>query len=279
MNRLISDKINQLFAIYGSMSDEMLRLRILNGENAGDVLVYVIYGRYFELLRNQYRLIDGEGDYFFDMLAELEYYLFKGLYKELREYDGTTAFSTWISGVARRIFIKRLPGMYGKGVDAEELREYLSPRPYNELERVEIMYEAIRELDDNDCKYVMMKQIEGYTGEEVAMRLTQKHISEGIKSKLLGPTRVTPANVYKIKERAIEEVVKFMEKYPYTSNQNAVSAVDVILNYEHLLNGEGALKQKQDENTKAYAYSSIIYRLLDVYEEVKKYAESPKRKD
>jgi hypothetical protein len=141
------------------------------------------------------------------------------------------------------------------------------------------MYEAIRELDDNDCKYVMMKQIEGYTGEEVAMRLTQKHISEGIKSKLLGPTRVTPANVYKIKERAIEEVVKFMEKYPYTSNQNAVSAVDVILNYEHLLNGEGALKQKQDENTKAYAYSSIIYRLLDVYEEVKKYAESPKRKD
>jgi RNA polymerase sigma factor (sigma-70 family) len=198
---------------YISLTDlELVSCIITDGNE--EAFIYLLYqksyARLTSIVWNTY------GDTFFlnDLMNELYIHLKKNNWKALRTYEGKAQLTTWIYRVASNLFHEKQKLLIDFSEKTVTLEKGILP-PENEtlspeqLDRLVELYDAIARLANDDYKFVLLKELEGYHPDEIAEQLTNVRIEE---NRLTDNKSVTVANVYNIKKRAINKVALMIKQ-------------------------------------------------------------------
>jgi len=140
-----------------------------------------------------------------ELISELYLFLREDNWRKVREFEGRSKFSTWLSVVSIRFFLKRKAKLIDSGskyaLCSDKVMNLSGKSPYEEMIRKIDLINAIQRLQSPRDKYVILSlEIEGYEADEVALNLG-----------------VTKANLYNIKKRALEKLSKSLNEYNYAN--------------------------------------------------------------
>lgn len=206
---------------YATLPDKRLVAMILDGnEEAGVHLVYVKYDkdidyhilRYYDNLR------------FKDDLTNYLYIQVKGVkgdWSPLRSFQWRCSLRTWFNSVASHLFIEKKKELIGladvsTSIDTPE-GETLAKRIIQDEKKnakLVMLMEAINRLENEDYRFILLKEIEGYSAKEIAQLLEAKRIEENRLKKRPSGKLITPTAdyVYMIKNRALKDVKVIVEQ-------------------------------------------------------------------
>lgn len=205
---------------YSKLSDaEIVSLAIEKGnEEALTYLLYEKYYRRFCFLANRYY---GTLFYLEDLIIELYLRLKgqKGDWKVLNSFQGKSSFETWLCRVASNLFLEKRPELIGfvertVSIDGTDNNGTVKePAPDENIEEV-LLLEAINRLENEEYKFILLKELEGYSPAEIAKMLTEQRRKEGrmkYRSNKDGKEIIPTADyIYMIKSRALKEVSDIM---------------------------------------------------------------------
>ena len=224
-SKYINDTISRLVKRYGKASDEDLVRDLIAGLNSGESLFYLLYGRYIRLLASIFLRLSKNAEYFSDLMAELELHLLNNNCYALRNFRGDASFSSWLSVTAHNLFVDKLPQI--ENLYTDELIEVDSTNEWINIstnaDSFDELRQALLRLPSADQRIVIMKELEGYTPEEIAEILSQIRRSSQQEN-----VSVNIANVYKIKQRArakLEQIIKVQFRALYSADQSDASYV------------------------------------------------------
>jgi RNA polymerase sigma factor (sigma-70 family) len=171
---------------YKDLSDPHIVELILQDGNE-EAALYLLYNRYEKDLRFLSMRYYDSLEYLDELIAEL-YLKFKGKdgdWAPLKSFQWRSSFRTWFSSVASHLFLEKkneLIGLTEKAVSIDNLDknpEYLLPsESIEENKNLVVLMEAINRLDE-DYKFILIKDIEGYNAIEISKMLTEKRRLEG----------------------------------------------------------------------------------------------------
>lgn len=198
---------------YNDMTDrEIVDLIIAGNEEA---MLYLLYDRYEDDLKfYAWR--------YYDSLAYLEdltnylYMQFKGKngdWQPLKSFQWKCKFRTWFCSVASHLFLNKRDELIGLGekgdsigTDDEE-HVLLEPEPEPANEKLVMLMEAINRLKNDDYRFILIKELEGYNHKEIAEMMVAKRKTEGKVTFYKGEIVVPDARYVDMnKARALKEV-------------------------------------------------------------------------
>ncbi len=200
---------------YSSLSDRDLVAAVLDGDE--DAMLYLMYEKYYDDLRFYAWKYYGNFDYLEDLVNYL-YLQFKGKegdWQPLRNFQWRCSFRTWFSSVASHLFLE-------KKSDLMAYDDLEDQAPEQENEKSVMLMEALSRLKNEDYRFVLIKELEGYNHKEIALMLAEKREKENKNHTYNGKTVVPNAQyVDMVKSRAVKElkaVVKQVKEEWYGNN-------------------------------------------------------------
>lgn len=206
---------------YTTLPDKKLVALILDGnEDAGMHLVYVKYDKDidYHILRYYDNLL------FKDDLTNYLYIQVKGTkgdWSPLRSFQWRCTLRTWFNSVASHLFLEKKKELIGLGnistsIDTPEGANVAKRiiQDENKNANLVMLMEAINRLENEDYRFILIKELEGYKPKEIAQLLGKMRIDEARLKKRSDGSSITPTAdyVYMIKNRAVKEVKVIVEQ-------------------------------------------------------------------
>ena len=204
---------------YADMTDkEIVDLIIAGNEEA---MLYLLYDRY----ENDLKFYAWR---YYDSLAYLEdlinylYIQFKGKngdWQPLKSFQWKCKFRTWFCSVASHLFLEKRDELIGlggkdgsKGTDGGD-KPIPEPTPEPENQKLVMLMEAINRLENDDYRFILIKELEGYNHKEIAEMMVAKRKKENKVTFYKGKIVVPDAHYVDMnKARAIREVKAIVEQ-------------------------------------------------------------------
>lgn len=175
--------------IYDSYSERGLIDTILSGNE--EAAIYLIYNRYYRDLRYLCKDYCGSYEFLDDVLQEV-YLLLKGKngdWHPLSTWTGMASFRTWLNHAVQNYFCSNRDYLIGlrekklyseKEDDPDPVEKVESRYPSIEenMQKV-LLLEAINKLKNQDQKLVILKELQGYSHDEIAAILNRVRREEG----------------------------------------------------------------------------------------------------
>jgi len=166
-------------SIYDSYSERELVDAILSGNEVA--AIYLIYNRcYVDLRYLCYMYCNSRDEYLEDVFHEI-YLVLKGKngdWQPLTTWTGMSSLRTWLNIVASHWFQKNKDYLIGLREKKLYREKEDDPDPVEEVEsrhstveqymQKALLLEAINNLKNKDQKLVLVKELEGYSHEEIA---------------------------------------------------------------------------------------------------------------
>ena len=208
-----------LYKSYNDMTDkEIVDLIIAGNEEA---MLYLLYDRY----ENDLKFYVWR---YYDSLAYLEdlinylYIQFKGKngdWQPLKSFQWKCKFRTWFCSVASHLFLEKRDELIGlggkdgsKGTDGGD-KPLPEPKPEPENQKLVMLMEAINRLENDDYRFILIKELEGYNHKEIAEMMVAKRKKENKVTFYKGKIVVPDAHYVDMnKARAIREVKAIVEQ-------------------------------------------------------------------
>lgn len=177
---------------YKPLSDKEIVDKVITAPYNEEAAVYLLFDRYDPLLAKIYRdVFVNDSNWYEDCLDDLVIYL-KGKdndWERLRSFQWRCQFSSWLKPTAANRFKEIKPYLIGKipfptSIDDEDAHVQLpddGEESYEAIERKVMLLEAIRELEDPDQKFVVIKRLEGYNSQEIAELMKKAWKKHGIR--------------------------------------------------------------------------------------------------
>lgn len=204
---------------YGDMTDkEIVDLIIAGNEEA---MLYLLYDRYENDLKfYAWRYYDSLV-YLEDLINYL-YIQFKGKngdWQPLKSFQWKCKFRTWFCSVASHLFLEKRDELIGlggkdgsKGTDSGD-KPLPEPKPEPENPKLVMLMEAINRLENDDYRFILIKELEGYNHKEIAEMMVAKRKKENKVTFYKGKIVVPDAHYVDMnKARAIREVKAIVEQ-------------------------------------------------------------------
>lgn len=200
---------------FETLSDKRLVAIILEGnEEAGVFLVYVKFDKDIEYYTiRYYNNLQFKEDLSNDLYLQIRGS--KGDWKPLRSFQWKCSLRTWFSSVASHLFLEKRKQLIGLGdvstsidtPEGEVIAKGFRQDENNNAQLVMLM-EAINRLKNDEYRFILLKEIEGYTPKEIAQLLGAKRIHENReKTRPDGRAIIPTADyIYMVKARALKEV-------------------------------------------------------------------------
>ena len=204
---------------YGDMTDkEIVDLIIAGNEEA---MLYLLYDRYENDLKfYAWRYYDS-----LVYLEDLINYLYiqfkgkKGDWQPLKSFQWKCKFRTWFCSVASHLFLEKRDELIGlggkdgsKGTDGGD-KPLPEPKPEPENQKLVMLMEAINRLENDDYRFILIKELEGYNHKEIADMMVAKRKKENKVTFYKGKIVVPDAHYVDMnKARAIREVKAIVEQ-------------------------------------------------------------------
>lgn len=206
---------------YEKYTDKELVVLIVR-DHVHEALIYLLYDRYYKDAKfyafRYYRTLD----YMDDLMEELTLNLMgkKGDYSTLASYQGRSSFRTWLSRVISNLFLKKMDELIGLGKNGvNNSEDILNKMPVIDAKdtRMVQLLEAIARLEDQDYKFVLIKELEGYKPHEIARMMQVKWHHENVVKYDNKKNVVVPSvpYIYNLKSRALVEVKRIMKTLKY----------------------------------------------------------------
>ena len=204
---------------YSDMTDkEIVDLIIAGNEEA---MLYLLYDRY----ENDLKFYAWR---YYDSLAYLEdlinylYIQFKGKngdWQPLKSFQWKCKFRTWFCSVASHLFLEKRDELIGlggkdgsKGTDGGD-KPIPEPTPEPENQKLVMLMEAINRLENDDYRFILIKELEGYNHKEIAEMMVAKRKKENKVTFYKGKIVVPDAHYVDMnKARALREVKAIVEQ-------------------------------------------------------------------
>ena len=195
---------------------EIVDLVIAGNEEA---MLYLLYDRYMNDLKfYAWRYYDSLA-----YLEDLTNYLYiqfkgkKGDWQPLRSFQWRSKFRTWFCSVASHLFLEKreeLIGLEGKDdsiiVNGDD-RPLPEPEPVNQ--KLVMLMEAINRLENDDYRFILIKELEGYNHKEIAAMMVAKRQKENKVTFYNGRIVIPDARYVDMnKARALREVKVIVEQ-------------------------------------------------------------------
>lgn len=204
---------------YSELPDkEIVDLIIAGNEEA---MLYLLYDRY----ENDLKFYAWR---YYDSLAYLEdlinylYIQFKGKngdWQPLKSFQWKCKFRTWFCSVASHLFLEKRDELIGlggkdgsKGTDGGD-KPLPEPKSEPENQKLVMLMEAINRLENDDYRFILIKELEGYNHKEIAEMMVAKRKKENKVTFYKGKIVVPDAHYVDMnKARAIREVKAIVEQ-------------------------------------------------------------------
>ena len=197
---------------------EIVNLIIAGNEEA---MLYLLYDRY----ENDLKFYAWR---YYDSLAYLEdlinylYIQFKGKngdWQPLKSFQWKCKFRTWFCSVASHLFFEKRDELIGlggkngsKGTDGGD-KPIPEPTPEPENQKLVMLMEAINRLENDDYRFILIKELEGYNHKEIAEMMVAKRKKENKVTFYKGKIVVPDAHYVDMnKARALREVKAIVEQ-------------------------------------------------------------------
>lgn len=204
---------------YRDMTDkEIVDLIIAGNEEA---MLYLLYDRYENDLKfYAWRYYDSLV-YLEDLINYL-YIQFKGKngdWQPLKSFQWKCKFRTWFCSVASHLFLEKRDELIGlggkdgsKGTDGGD-KPIPEPTPEPENPKLVMLMEAINRLENDDYRFILIKELEGYNHKEIAEMMVAKRKKENKVTFYKGKIVVPDAHYVDMnKARAIREIKAIVEQ-------------------------------------------------------------------
>lgn len=197
---------------------EIVDLIIAGNEEA---MLYLLYDRYENDLKfYAWRYYDSLV-YLEDLINYL-YIQFKGKngdWQPLKSFQWKCKFRTWFCSVASHLFLEKRDELIGlggkdgsKGKDGGD-KPIPEPTPEPENQKLVMLMEAINRLENDDYRFILIKELEGYNHKEIAEMMVAKRKKENKVTFYKGKIVVPDAHYVDMnKARAIREVKAIVEQ-------------------------------------------------------------------
>ena len=168
---------------YDSFSEKELVGAILAGNE--EAAIYLIYNKYYRDLRYLCKDYCGSDEYLDDLFHEV-YILLKGRngdWHPLSTWTGLATLRTWLNKTVQNYLLNNRDYLIGlrekklysdkeDDVDPVENVESHYPSAEENMQKV-LLLEAINKLKNQDQKLVILKELQGYSHEEIAAILNK----------------------------------------------------------------------------------------------------------
>ena len=197
---------------------EIVNLIIAGNEEA---MLYLLYDRY----ENDLKFYAWR---YYDSLAYLEdlinylYIQFKGKkgdWQPLKSFQWRCKFRTWFCSVASHLFLEKRDELIGLGGgDGSKVTDggdkpLPEPKPEPENQKLVMLMEAINRLENDDYRFILIKELEGYNHKEIAEMMVAKRKKENKVTFYKGKIVVPDAHYVDMnKARALREVKTIVEQ-------------------------------------------------------------------
>jgi DNA-directed RNA polymerase specialized sigma24 family protein len=186
-----------------------------------EAMLYLLYDRY----ENDLKFYAWR---YYDSLAYLEdlinylYIQFKGKngdWQPLKSFQWKCKFRTWFCSVASHLFLEKRDELIGlgggddsKGTDGGD-KPIPEPAPEPENPKLVMLMEAINRLENDDYRFILIKELEGYNHKEIAEMMVAKRKKENKVTFYKGKIVVPDAHYVDMnKARALREVKAIVEQ-------------------------------------------------------------------
>lgn len=180
---------------YNQLTDRQIVALAVQSPHNEEAALFLLYDRYRPLLRHIYRNLTSEIVWYDDCVDELFMHLRgrDGRWHALASFEWRSTLGCWLKGVARHKFIETLQRLIenGKFVVSIDTGNGESDRPFIQLpdggeeeyerrERKVMLMEAIGQMKDDNQRFVILKRLEGYDSNEIALLLYKRWQKHGI---------------------------------------------------------------------------------------------------
>ena len=197
---------------------EIVDLIVAGNEEA---MLYLIYDRYESDLKfYAWRYYDSLA-YLEDLINYL-YIQFKGKkgdWQPLKSFQWKCKFRTWFCSVASHLFLEKRGELIGSRGDDTSIptddveRSMPEPAPEPVNEKMVMLMEAINRLENDDYRFILIKELEGYNHKEIAEMLVEKRKAENKVTYYKGRVVIPDAHYVDMnKARALREVKAIVEQ-------------------------------------------------------------------
>lgn len=178
---------------YKELTDKQVVELILALPHNEEAAAFLLYDRYDPLLHSIYNKLTRERFWYDDCVDELFIHLKckDGTWRTLASFEWRSTLGCWLKGVAKHKFLEVLPKLIENGgsnlsLDANDDDPERTPillsdggeEDYERRQRKVMLMEAIAALKDDDQRFVILKRLEGYDSNEIALLMQkrwQKH--------------------------------------------------------------------------------------------------------
>ena len=205
--------------MYRDLSDkEIVNLIIAGNEEA---MLYLLYNRYENDLKfYAWRYYDS-----LTYLEDLTNYLYiqfkgkKGDWQPLKSFQWKCKFRTWFCAVTSHLFLEKRDELIGVGVKEDSIVLNSGDKPLPEPkqeptnQKLVMLMEAINRLENDDYRFILIKELEGYNHKEIAEMMVAKREKESKVTFYKGKIVVPDAHYVDMnKARALREVKTIVEQ-------------------------------------------------------------------
>lgn len=204
---------------YASLSDRQIVDLVIAGNE--EAMLYLLYDRYENDLKfYTWRYYDSLV-YLEDLTNEL-YLQFKGKngdWQPLQSFQWKCKFRTWFCSVASHLFLEKRDELIGFGIKNDSIvandRDNTLPDPEQDAvnEKLVMLMEAINRLENEDYRFILIKELEGYNHKEIAEMMVSKRKKINKVSFYKGKIVIPDARYVDMnKARALKEVKVIVEQ-------------------------------------------------------------------
>ena len=202
---------------YDIMSDlEVVNLITKGNEEA---MLYLLYNRYAKDLEFYAWRYYGSL-YYLEDLTNYLYLQLKGNnadWAPLKSFEQKSSFRTWFCSVASHLFFAKRKELIGLGDISDSIEKKdekrLSADSIEDNSKLVMLLEAINRLENDEYRFILIKELEGYTHKEIAEMLAAKRKKENKVSFYNGKIVVPDAHFVDMnKARALKEVKAIVEQ-------------------------------------------------------------------
>ena len=214
---------------YDKLSDqEIISLVVEKGNE--EVLTFLLYEKYYNrfcfLAYRYYRTL-----YYLDDLIDELYIHLKGDdrgWKVLRSFHFKSKLETWTCRVASNLFQEKRAELIGfqektVSINVSDMKDVMdlpeSEPDYDPLDAV-LLLEAISCLEDEDDRFILLKELEGYSPKELSQMLAEKWRKRG---------QIKIRKVPNTSDGSVKEVIPTVG-YIYTRKSRVLKEVSTIMN-------------------------------------------------
>lgn len=213
---------------YDKLSDQEIIFLIVEKGNE-EVATFLLYDKYYNrfcfLAYKYYSTLF----YLDDLIDELYIHL-KGddrNWKVLRSFQFKSKLETWTCRVASNLFQEKRAELIGfqektvsiNGPDMNSIMELPEPEPDNDPLEGVLLLEAISRLEVEDDRFILLKELEGYSPKEISQMLAEKWRKRG---------QIKMRKVTNASDGSVKEVIPTVG-YIYTRKSRVLKEVSTIM--------------------------------------------------